>query len=59
MNVWKEFFLAALVLVLHMAGIALIGYGLLAFSKPVAFIYFGIVSIYVGLCVFNLLEGRK
>lgn len=55
----KKFFLQVLVLVLYMAGVAFIGYGLLALSRPVAFIFFGIVSIYVGICVFNLLEGSK
>lgn len=59
MNVWKKFFLQVLVLVLYMTGVAFIGYGLLAISKPAAFIFFGIVSIYVGICVFNLLEGNK
>lgn len=55
----KKFFLQVLVLVMYMAGVAFIGYGLLALSRPVAFIFFGIVSIYVGICVFNLLEGSK
>lgn len=55
----KKIFLQVLVLVLYMAGVAFIGYGLLAFSKPAAFIFFGIVSIYIGICVFNLSEGIK
>ncbi len=59
MNVWKKFFLQVLVLVLYMTGVAFIGYGLLALSKSAGFIFFGIVSIYVGICVFNILEGSK
>ena len=55
----KKFFLQVLVLVMYMAGVAFIGYGLLSLSRPVAFIFFGIVSIYVGICVFNLLEVSK
>ena len=55
----KKIFLQALVFVLYMAGVAFIGYGLLSLSKPAAFIFFGIVSIYVGICVFNLLDDNK
>lgn len=59
MNTWKRFFITVAVYTFYLIGVALIGYGLLKIWKPIAFVFFGLVSVYVGICLFNLLEDMK
>lgn len=47
------------VLLLYLAAVVLIGYGLILMYKPIAFLFFGAVLGYVGICLFNLLEDLK
>lgn len=59
MKKWKKFLIQVIIFELYLTGVALIGYGLLEIWKPIAFIFFGVVSVYIGLCVFNILEDMK
>lgn len=47
------------VLLLYLAAVVLVGYGLILIYKPIVFIYFGVIIGYIGFCLFNLLEDLK
>lgn len=47
------------VLLIYLAAVVLIGYGLSLMYKPIAYIFFGALLLYVGFCLFNLLEDLK
>ena len=55
----KRKLIRATVLLLYLAAVVLIGYGLALMYKPIVFIFFGAVLLYVGICLFNLLEDLK